>query len=172
LHGATEDRSAPTRVINYTPVLQQALRDLSAWVEKGTLPAANSTYQVANGQVAISADPDDRGGVQPLVTLRANGGKRAEVKRGEKVKLAGRISVPNKVGYVVAAEWDLDGSGAFADKAQIGRMVRKADVAKEFSFDTPGTYFITLRGFSQRNGDQTTPFARIPNLARVRVVVK
>jgi hypothetical protein len=38
-------------------------------------------------------------------------------------------------------------------------------------FDTPGTYFPALRGISQRQGDTATPFARIQNLGRVRVVV-
>ena len=38
-------------------------------------------------------------------------------------------------------------------------------------FSNPGTYFPALRATSQRNGDSKTPYARIDNLARVRVVV-
>jgi hypothetical protein len=38
-------------------------------------------------------------------------------------------------------------------------------------FTRPGTYFPALRVHSQRHGDAATPFARIPNLGRVRVVV-
>jgi hypothetical protein len=29
-----------------------------------------------------------------------------------------------------------------------------------------------MRGYSQRKGDMKTPYARLPNLARVRVVVE
>ena len=42
----------------------------------------------------------------------------------------------------------------------------------EHVFDTPGTYFPALRGVSQRHGDRDTPYARVQNLGRVRVVVK
>ena len=40
------------------------------------------------------------------------------------------------------------------------------------SFIRPGTYFAVLRAASQRQGDATTPFARIQYLGRVRVVVR
>lgn len=38
-------------------------------------------------------------------------------------------------------------------------------------FEKPGTYFPTLRVTSHRQGDPTAVYARLPNLARVRVVV-
>jgi hypothetical protein len=41
-----------------------------------------------------------------------------------------------------------------------------------YTFSKPGTYFATLRVVSQRQGDANTPFARIENLDRVRVVVR
>jgi hypothetical protein len=41
-----------------------------------------------------------------------------------------------------------------------------------YAFSKPGTYFPTLRAVSKRQGDGKTPFARIQNLGRVRVVVK
>jgi hypothetical protein len=40
------------------------------------------------------------------------------------------------------------------------------------AFDKPGTYFVTLRTASERNGDADSPYARIMNLGRVRVVVQ
>jgi hypothetical protein len=39
-------------------------------------------------------------------------------------------------------------------------------------FDRPGTYFVGLKGVSQREGDRATPYARIENIDRVRVVVR
>jgi hypothetical protein len=41
-----------------------------------------------------------------------------------------------------------------------------------YTFSEPGTYFPVLRATSQREGDPNTPWARIENLDRVRVVVK
>jgi hypothetical protein len=45
-------------------------------------------------------------------------------------------------------------------------------VKGSYSFPRPGTYFPALRATSQREGDAATPFARVQNLGRVRVVVK
>jgi hypothetical protein len=41
-----------------------------------------------------------------------------------------------------------------------------------YTFSRSGTYFPTLRGVSDRQGDAKTTYARIQNLGRVRVVVK
>jgi hypothetical protein len=41
-----------------------------------------------------------------------------------------------------------------------------------YSFAKPGTYFPTLRVASERKGDSASPYARIQNLGRVRVVVE
>ena len=61
LHGANEDKDASTRVVTYLPMLQQALRDVSAWVEKGTPPPANTSYRVADGQIVVARDGRRRG---------------------------------------------------------------------------------------------------------------
>lgn len=169
LHGTTESKTAPTRVINYAPVLQQALRDVATWVEEGKPPPATTRYEVVDGQVVI---PAERRGIQPVITLQANGGSRAEVKPGTPVKFSGKITAPPGTGYVVAAEWDFDGSGEFSQAAEVPSKQQSVEVVATHTFDKPGTYFVTLRGFSHRNGDKKTPYARIPNLARARVVVQ
>lgn len=171
LHGTTESEGAPTRVINYSPVLQQALRDVAAWVETGTPPPATTQYEVVEGQVQIPPGAAARRGIQPVISLKANGSSRAEVKAGTPVTFSGMISVPPGTGYVVAAEWDFDGSGEYAQQADVPSMQQSVEVGATYAFDEPGTYFVTLRGFSHRTGDKTTPYARIPNLARARVVV-
>ncbi len=48
---------ATTRVINYTGVVQQALRDLSDWVEKGLAPPPSTTYKMVDGQVRCRRQP-------------------------------------------------------------------------------------------------------------------
>jgi hypothetical protein len=171
LHGYNEWVNAPTRVVSYLPMLQQALRDVSAWVERGVPPPATSDYKVIDGQVILPPGATARRGVQPVVTLTANGDRLARVRPGEPVRFAGTIAVPPGTGKVVGAEWDFDGSGTFAVAAKAARRVN-AVVSATHSFDQPGTYFVTLRGASQRSGDAKTPYARLVNLARVRVVVE
>ena len=53
-----------------------------------------------------------------------------------------------------------------------GGSVLAAQAPDSLRFEKPGTYFVALRAISQRQGDKTTPYARIQNMDRVRVVVK
>lgn len=73
---------------------------------------------------------------------------------------------------VIAAEWDFDGTGTFPTSSAVPRKAQTATVTIAHSFQKPGTYFPALRGTSQRQGDLRTPYGRIQNLGRVRVVVK
>lgn len=172
LHGDEPTTEAASRIVSYVPVLQQALRDLSAWVEKGTPPPASTNYTISGGQVVVPPTAAERRGIQPVVTLRVNGRDRVEIAAGQTVTFNGTIDVPPGAGKVVAAEWDFDGSGAFAQSAQINHGVTSAKVSVTHRFEKPGTYFAALRGTAQRQGDEVTPYARINNLDRVRVVVR
>ena len=40
------------------------------------------------------------------------------------------------------------------------------------SFDHPGTYFVSVRITSQRNGNTSDPFTQIQNLDRVRIIAE
>lgn len=53
LHGDVTRQEDPTRTVSYLGVLQQALRDLSAWVEQGAAPPASTRYKVVDGQVIV-----------------------------------------------------------------------------------------------------------------------
>ena len=172
LHGDFTKQEHPTQTVSYLGVLQQALRDVSAWVEKGVAPPADTSYRVVDGQIEVPAAAAVRKGVQPTVHLTANGGQRAEVRAGQPVDFAAVVETPPGAGKIVAVEWDFDGSGAFAVQAQ-SKSARgaRAAVAATQAFAQSGTYFVTLRAVSQRQGDAKTPFARIQNLGRVRVVV-
>ena len=172
LHGASEAAGVPTRIISYIPVLQQALRDVSAWVEKGTPPPASTGYKVVDGQVIVASTADARHGVQPVISFTANGGAKAVVKPGQTVRFVATVTAPPGTGMAVGAEWDFDGLGTFAATANPAKAARSITVSASHSFDKPGTYFVAMRGYSQRKGDMKTPYARIPNIARVRVVVE
>ena len=177
LHGDLSEQEDPTRTVSYLGVLQQALRDLSAWVEEGTSPPATTNYKIEDGQVIVPATAAERRGIQPVVTLKANGGKRAEVQAGEPVTFTATIEVPPNTGQVVAAAWDFEGDGDFPVVEQISDSssndsITRVALENTHIFSEPGTYFPVLRAVSQREGDATTPYARIQNLGRVRVVVK
>jgi hypothetical protein len=173
LHGYNENKDVRTRVVNYLPVLQQALRDVSAWVEQGTPPPTNSGYKVEDGQIILAATAQERGGIQPVVTVTANGKTRAVVQAGKPVQLTATVAVPPGTGKIVAAAWDFDDSGVFAEKAKLpATPSAAATISTTHSFAKAGTYFVTIKVESERNGDASSPYARIPNLARVRVVVR
>jgi len=164
-----------TRTINYMGVLQQALRDLSAWVEKGLAPPESTTYKVVDSQVIVPPTAAERKGIQPVVDVKANGGERADVAVGENVEFTAVIEVPPGTGSVVSAEWDFEGDGKYPvvekfddTNSSFSRVTLKTN----YAFSKPGTYFPALRASSHRNGDFKAQFARIQNIGRVRVVVK
>lgn len=175
LHADSATQEDPTQTVSYLGVLQQALRDLSAWVEKGVTPPATTNYSIVDGQVVLPPTAAERKGIQPVIVLKANGGERADVKTGEAVEFSATIDVPPAAGSVVAAEWDFDGMGDFPasepfnNKRAINSHV---ELKRTYTFAKPGTYFVTLRAAAQRTGDSKTAFARAQNLARVRVVVQ
>ena len=190
LHGDIPIEDDPTRTISYLGILQQALLDLSAWVEKGIAPAATTNYKIVDGQVVIPPTADERKDIQPVVTVKANGGERADVKVGQLVTFTAEVEVPKNMGKVVAAAWHFEGvpddiskrsgwsfnkSGTFPVKATwtpVDKTGSRVTLKTTYTFTKPGTYFPTLRVASQRQGDAKTPFTRIQNLDRVRVVVQ
>ena len=161
---------ARTHAVSYGPALKQALRDLAAWVEHGVRPF-ETRYAVVDSQVLLPASAAARQGIQPVVTLTANGAARAEVGVGEAVKFAGLIDVPDGAGEVIAAEWDFAGTGDFPDSAVIAAPAPSVEVIATHTYAQTGTYFAVLRATSSRDGNTAARHCRIQNLARVRVVV-
>jgi hypothetical protein len=189
LHGDVAVEDDPTHTISYLGVLQQALLDLSAWVEKGIPPAATTNYKIVDGQVVVPPTADERKGIQPVVTVKANGGRRADVKVGELVTFTAEVEVPKGMGKVVAAAWNFEGLPVDLGKASgwnfetsnvfpvkttwtpADKTGLRVTIKTTYTFTKPGTYFPTLRVASQRQGDAKTLFTCIQNLDRVRVVV-
>ena len=177
LHSDGARQGDTTHTVSYTPDLYQALRDLSAWVEKGIPPPPSTNYKITNGQVEVPPTATERKGIQPVVVVRANGSSRAEVNVGKPVTLTAVIDVPPGAGRAVSAAWDLNGRGTFATTQQITKSNSNASGSQvtlkiTYSFSKPGTYFPALLATSQREGDGTSQFTRIPNLGKARVIVK
>jgi hypothetical protein len=194
LHGDVSIEDDPTETISYLGVLQQALLDLSDWVEKGIAPAASTNYKVVDGEVVIPPTANERKGIQPVVLVKANGSKRAVVKIGETVTFTAIVDVPEHMGKLVTAVWNFDGlspdfkkkigdlhgwnfvtSGVFPVSTKwvaVNKTGARVRLTTTYRFSKPGTYFPALRVASQRQGNANTSFTRIQNLDRVRVVVK
>lgn len=163
-------RATTTWLIDYMPIIEQGLVDLAAWVEKG-VPPAETSYTFADGKISLPASARERGGVQPVVEVTANGQVRAEVGVGETVTITAAAEAPPGAGTFTQAHWDLDASGRFALAAEAPPGQTTLTVSTTHSFDRPGTYFVTCRVRLNREGD---PAARrqIENLASARVVVR
>jgi hypothetical protein len=153
---------------------------VSAWVEKGVAPPRSTSYKVAQDQIVLPKTAAKRGGIQPVVVLTANGGVTAHVGVDQPVTFKATVEVPPGTGKVVNAEWDFNGTGSFesASCAQCNGTREISTLSTTHTYSQPGTYFASLRGTSQRNGDtntnldQDSSFAFIHNLGRVRVVVR
>jgi hypothetical protein len=172
VHGYNEFVDDPARIVSYLPVLHRALRDLSAWVERGITPPANSGYRVNDGQVVLADTAKERLGVQQVVRLSIDGAPVAKVKVGSLVALKGSIDVPPGGGRVVGAEWDFEGVGKFSPAPSLQSRGASATVKATHVYTKPGTYFAVLKGSTQRDDAKGTPYARIENLGRVRVIVE
>jgi hypothetical protein len=162
---------ATTRVISYQGALQQALRDLSAWVEKGTPPPDSTNYKVVDGQVYVPTTARERKGVQPVVSVQVNGAARADISAGQSATFNAVIEIPPGSGPIVKAEWDFEGAGDFPVDSEIKRGESRVTVTAIYAFTKPGTYFPALRVSCSRQGDEKSPYAQVQNLGRVRVVV-
>lgn len=174
-HADFEVPGDPTHIVSYLGVLHQALRDLSAWVEKGVAPPMSTNYKIIDGQVEVPSSAAERKGIQPVIALKANGSERAEVKIGQSVVFTATVEVPPHAGKLVKVEWDFEGTGKFPVEGRFKAAKAKGNTVTlktTYTFSKPGTYFSVLRVSSQREGDTNIPYARIKNLASVRVVVK
>ena len=163
-----------TRIVSYHGVLEQALRDLAAWVEHGIPPPPSTGYVLDDGQIQLPATAVARRGIQPVVNLTANGGVRAEVAVGETVRFSALVEVPPGTGTIVAAEWDFEGSGDFPVAEPLTNedmSYESLTITRDYSFAAPGTYFPALRVTSHRLEQADSPLGRVMNLGRARVVV-
>lgn len=171
-HADFADPGDPKHIVSYLGVLQQALLDLSAWVEKGIEPPDNTMYEVVDGQVVVPDNATERKGIQPTIDLLGNEGKLVEIKTGQEVSFSATIELPENTGTIVSAEWDFEGEGTFNYKSEVDGTKSTLSLKETYTYKKPGTYFVTLRVASQREGGTETPFTLIRNLDRVRIVVK
>jgi hypothetical protein len=163
-------RHVSTWLIDPTPIIEQGLADLTAWVEQGVEPAGTN-FEYKDGKVTLPETAEERGGIQPVVIVSANGESRAEVKVGEDVALQVHAEVPPGAGTIVAIKWDFDGSGSYPFAHDIDGTAADVTLSTTHAYDRPGTFFATALAESHRDGDVQATSRRIPNVASARIVV-
>ncbi len=158
------------RLISYWGIPEQALRDVSAWAETGKPAPESTSYTVSNAQVDVPRLALVRKGIQPLVDLTAN--QRAAVihtRVGKPVTLSALIQLP-VAGRVVSTDWDFLGTGNWVQQKFTASKVGGAAVTS-YTFTDPGTYYVGIKVTSQQ-ADLSSPYGRMQNIDRVRVVVQ
>lgn len=160
------------RLVSYVGILQQTLRDVSAWAEKGIAPSPSTRYRVMDGQINFTADPAARGGIQPAVELSANGLKAVNVEPGQAVILDGIITVPAGTGSITLVEWSKTGSKDTQPGTYMRKGAKLVTTSPAFVYDRPGTYFPVLRVTLHRDGNAESPVAVVQNIDRIRIVVR
>lgn len=158
----------------YIAGLKQALIDLAQWVEKGKEPLPSSNYKVDIGHVIVPDKADERGGIQAIPVLTANGSKCAHVKAGDTVQFEVSAEVPKGAGGLTFVEWSFEGEMDFPEKGEweLTEDGSKGTAKAAHVYGQPGTYFAVVRVKSERNGDKNQPFTQVRNIDRVRIIVE
>ncbi|KAF5620239.1 OPT family small oligopeptide transporter [Fusarium sp. NRRL 52700] len=162
--------SKSSRVVDFTGLYEQHLRDLSAWCETGTYPSTATNYTIQNTQVKLLAAASERKGIQPVIELTVDGGRHVEVKIGTTATFSVRVEVPPGAGKIISLEWDFEGTGNFVNKS-FGEVERSVETTAWYAYSRHGTFFPGVRATSSREGNTETSIALALSLDRVRIVV-
>ena len=180
-HGAfpsTQPEPIPgmsTKIASVGGILNQALLDLAAWVERGVPPLASTRYRLdPMNQVVLPVAASERLGYQPVVELTVNGSDRAEVAANQPVNLVARIETPPGGGKAIRYDWYLGAPDfKYEPVTRLARPQRLVVLNRKISFAAPGEYSVTLRVQAQRTpivGAENT--TSLENLSRVRILVR
>ncbi len=159
-------------VTAYLGMVNQALLDLSDWVERSIEPAKTTGYKVDDGQLILANNAQERNCIQSLLKMQANSEECAVVKAGESVNIRLDVELPQDCGYITDVEFSFDSEQNFPHKNRIEPMQTKMTVSETCTYQKPGIYFVTARVSSNRSGGKSDEFTKIRNLVRVRVKVK
>ena len=173
-------------ITNYMGALHQALLDISDWQERGIEPVQSTRYQLADGQILLPESAKERGGVQCVPVLLAEGKTCARVKPGETVHFYAKAVAPEGTGVVTAMDYDVTSDltlslvkkpltvfshkGRFTTGEEDG--LATGELRFEHAYEEPGTYFASVRVSVSRTGDAGDYFTQVKNIARVRVIVE
>ncbi|KAF5004379.1 hypothetical protein FDECE_9126 [Fusarium decemcellulare] len=161
-------------LIDYNGISEQALRDLSQWVEQEITPPLSTRYRVSDSQILVADQAEERRGIQPTVQLTANGkGSQTptEVTKNQQVNFKAQVEAAPGAGEIVSVEWDYLGIGNYT-AVGFGDPSKRLVVDAQYAYPETGTYFAGVRVGSHRDGNSTSLFAKVMNIDRVRINVK
>lgn len=173
-------------VTNYLGAMRQALLDVSDWVERGKEPCKTTVYEMIDNQVYPAEDAGDRYGLQPVVSLLANGESCAHVKAGESVTFTVNVKVPQGAGMVTGVDYDFESDCSIPGEKKEVAVFRNKGTFESMTdgtcygavseithiYEEPGTYFASVRVKANRDGDAGNLFTQVKNIARARVIVE
>lgn len=183
MHNNSDD-SANNMVVNYMGALYQSLLDMADWIQIGREPLKTTNYRREGGRILEEPDASRRNGMQAGLVLTANGQKCARVKAGGEFVLRAEATLPEnageitKIAFDVRDRWDFPGKikGLFPVQGSVVPTekdgVKGAYSELIYRFDEPGTYMVSARVSSQREGKRGELFTQVKNLDRVRVIVE
>ncbi|GJC86675.1 hypothetical protein ColLi_09513 [Colletotrichum liriopes] len=161
-------------IVPYNGIYQQALRDVSAWVEDGVPAPDTTSYTIStdDNSVRLPSTAAERRGVQPVVEFSVDGGRKGTAKPGQAVTFRAAIETPPGTGEVVDVEWDLFSTGTFSRSGPAIAPNQSVHVEHTVAYNTTGDHVVVVRATSSRKGDPGAAYARVMNLARVNVLVE
>jgi hypothetical protein len=162
-----------TRLVGYDGVTAEALRQVVRWVEEDVPPTFYRGYGLsADNALVLPESAAERGGVQPVAILKANGTACARVKVGQVVEFTASAQQPAQAGTLVAAVMDFTGRGLWEHSfTGIDGKDPYTELSVSHAYAAPGIYFPSFRVSAHSLGLSGTGPA-IENLARVRVIVE
>ena len=172
-HGDVTEMGSALRAAGYIGGLRQGLLDLAAWVEKGIAPVPSTNYTLHGGCVSTGATAEERGGIQPVASLTADGSKCVHIHAGDTVQFSITGAVPAGTGSFTSLEWSFENEETFTPGSwTLSENGEKGVSAATHTYSRPGTYFATARFTAERHGDKAALYTQVRNLDRVRVVVE
>jgi len=159
--------------VPYLGLLEQALRDLSSWVENDREPAKSTGYDFDRNQIYLKNTSAERHGLQPVIQLTADGSSRALVEPNKVVNFSALIEPAVSGDVITKIEWNPIGKGnewraLDFDVAEDGTV----SVKMEHQYVEEKTFFPALRVTAYRHGAPAEGIVgNLMNQVSVRVIV-
>jgi hypothetical protein len=139
----------------------------------GSSPTQNAGAGPAGSGGSSDAEAGSGGKPSSVSAGASAAGSAGMARAGERSAAGAGAAGPPGAGTIVGVEWDFEGAGDYPMVEKLPNTTSDhVELETTYTFANPGTYFPAVRVSAHRNGDANTPYARIPNLDRVRVVVK
>ncbi|KAF9874457.1 hypothetical protein CkaCkLH20_08020 [Colletotrichum karsti] len=158
-------------VVPYRGMVQQALRDLSLWVENNVPPPVSTSYSLSDhNAISVPQTAAERGGIQPVIHLKVEGCTKFKARVGQSIKFHAIIDVPPGAGKVALVEWDFFGKGRYTPGC-FEASGPNFHATAVFTYNASGRFIVGLRAVCKRQDQMNSRYARVMNLSRVSVVV-